>query len=196
MPTKHTTMQIGRDQVENALHGIRFAASLDRPINTEVVINFADLGLSDVQADSWFLNLKESYARWWRYQKKLGLVDTSPIYTLAHANPHGRRHVHWALHIPDALYSDFELAVTKRIKKKIVGDVPNDAVLVRQITNAGTLGKYIFRGVDPAYAVYFHMSYSNEGDVYGRRVCTSNAISRAARKRAGWQRKRFRSRLA
>ena len=48
----------------------------------------------------------------------------------------------------------------------------------------------ILKGIDPAYGRYLHIRPANEGIVTGRRTGASRAIGRAARKAAGWKRKK------
>lgn len=189
--TKYTTAQIGHKQATNIFHAIRFANDNGRPLNLMVTINLADLGLSDEGAGDFFREARARVARWWVYEKKKGRPFGTFDDVSAHANPPtGRRHVHWLIHAPSGVRYEVESVIESRLKKMLKLDCLGDALQVQDVTGAGTLGKYILKGVDPLYADYFHMWTSDEGLVSGRRVHTSRSIGRAGRDRAGWIRKR------
>lgn len=192
MPTKYGTAHIGRNQAENVLHGIRYATETGRPINAHVTISFVALGIHDDRAGAIFRELQARLSRWWRYERSKGR-DLGPLIGMhSHANPAGSRHVHWLLHLPGEIEAEF-VAKAARLLKKLVGVVDlKDALHVGSVSTPGTLAKYILRGIDPSYADYLHIAPANEGTVTGRRTGVSRAIGRAARRAAGWKRKRSR----
>ncbi|MGA0607899.1 hypothetical protein ACO2Q0_18060 [Phenylobacterium sp. VNQ135] len=184
------TAFIGRRAAENVLHAIRYAGEVGRPINAHVTINFATLGIGDDAAGAVFRDLQARLSRWWRYERAKGR-DLGPLLGVhSHANPAGSRHVHWMTHLPASIRGEFE-AKTARMLRKITGvDDLKDALHVGDVETPGSLAKYILKGIDPAYAGYLHIKPANEGIVSGRRTGASRAISRAARKAAGWKRKK------
>lgn len=188
--TKYGTASIGRRAAENGLHAVRFAADSGTPINSLITISFIALGIHDDEAGAAFRQLQISLGRWWRYQRKdKGRNIGSPIGVYAHANPAGSRHVHWLMHLPREIESDFVAAATKRLCKISGLDDIGDALHVQPVTAPGGVAKYAFRGIDPAYADYLHIQAANEGQVSCRRTGTSRAIGLAARREAGWNRK-------
>lgn len=95
-------------------------------------------------------------------------------------------------HLPAGIRGEF-VTKTARLLRKIVGvDDLKDALHVGDVETPGSLAKYILKGIDPEYAAYLHIKPANEGFVSGRRTGASRAIGRAARKAAGWQRKKAR----
>ena len=191
MATKYATGHIGRRAAENALHGIRFAAEQGRPLNTQVTISFIELGIDDTEAGTIFQAFQGRVGRWWAYQRDDKGRDLGPLMGVhSHANPAGSRHVDWLTHVPPEALPDFR-AVLKNRLQKLTGRIDlGDALHIQTIDTPGSLAKYIFRGIDPAYAAYLHIEAANEGLVSGRRTGASRAISRAARRRAGWVRKK------
>lgn len=190
MATKCGTASIGRRAAENALHAIRYAGQTGRAINAHITISFIALGIHDDEAGAVFRKLQISLSRWWRYQRKdKGREIGPPVGVYAHANPAGSRHVHWLMHIPADIRTDFIAALNKRLCKISGLDDIGDALHVQDVDRPGGLAKYAFRGIDPAYADYLHIRPQNEGTVSCRRTGTSRAIGKAARKGAGWNRK-------
>lgn len=192
MATKYGTSSIGRRALLNALHAIRYAADLGRVFNTFVTINFATLGIGDDEAGAIFQELQARVSRWWGYQRdNRGRADLGRIMGVhSHANPAGSRHVHWMLHVPDEARDEFETTVAKRLRALTKTDDLKDALHFQDVKHAGNMAKYMFRGVDPLYAEHFFMKAANEGTVTGRRTGASRACGRAARRDAGWLRKR------
>jgi hypothetical protein len=189
--TKYGTHSIGRRAAENALHAIRYAGLTGRPINTHVTISFIALGIHDDEAGAVFRKLQISLARWWRYQRKdKGREIGAPVGVYAHANPAGSRHVHWLLHLPEDIRDDFIAAVNKRLCKIAGLDDIGDALHVQEVDRPGGIAKYVLRGIDPAYAEYLHIRAANEGTVACRRTGTTRIIGKAARKSAGWNRRK------
>lgn len=189
--TKYATAQIGHRPATNIFHAVRFANDNGRPLNLMVTINFTDLGLSDHEAGDFFRDARARIARWWTYQRSKNRPFGTFDDVAAHAHPpKGRRHVHWLLHVPNGARYEIEAIIENRIKKMLKLDCLGDAVQIKDVTNPGTLAKYILRGTDPQYADYFKMNTSDEGIIYGRRVHASRSIGYAGRARAGWKRKR------
>ena len=190
MATKYGSSHIGRRPAENALHAIRFATAVDRPINLSVCINFETLGVSEDQAGKMFRVLRTNIVRWWKYQRVGKGRDVGEVFDYhAHANPCGSRHVHWQINVPDFLEQEFREAVESRLRSQIQRSDLGDALHFKPIPKPGSHALYVLRGIEPDYADYLHIRAANEGTVTGRRTGVSRAVSKAARKRAGWQRK-------
>jgi hypothetical protein len=195
MPTKYGTASIGRRAAENALHAVRFASAVNRPINSLLTLSFVALGIHDDQANALFRKLQASVARWWRYQRKDKNRDIGPsVAVYAQANPAGSRHVHVLLHLPASVEADFYVAVAKRLRKLTGVDDLGDALHMKRIEWPGGAAKYVLRGINPAYGPYLHIEPFNEGHVTGRRTGTSRFIGKSARDAAEWNRRAHRPR--
>lgn len=192
MATKYGTSSIGRRALENALHALRFAREQGRRANVLVTINFSTISIGDDRAGAIFQDLQARVGRWWAYQRDgKGRSDLGRMMGVhSHANPAGSRHVHWLIHVPPPARLEFEKTVASRLRKVAERDDLKDALHFLDVVADGGTAKYIFRGIDPAYADYFFIRAANEGTVTGRRTGASRACSRAARREAGWVRKR------
>ena len=191
MRTKYGTLYVGRRAAENALHAVRYATLTGRQMNTLITISFCRLGVEDDKAGKLFHRLQANISRWWRYQRDQKKRNIGPLTGMyAHANPAGSRHVHWLIHLPVEIRSEFRDSLLKRLCKLTGLDDVGDACHVKDVDHPGGAAKYVLRGIDPLYSKYLHIRASNEGAVSCRRTGTSRSIGKAARKQAGWNRRK------
>ncbi|MBX3476197.1 MAG: hypothetical protein KF910_01165 [Brevundimonas sp.] len=163
-------------------------------MNTHVTVSFAPVGIDAEVAGRAFADLQARVTRWWRDQRQRQGRDIGELQGFhCHSNPAGSRHVHWVLHVPPAFAAAFADTVKNRLQK-ISGRVDlRDGLHIGPVHTPGSLAKYVLRGIEPEYADYLHIMAANEGLVAGcRRTGVSRAASKAARKRAGWVRKKRR----
>ncbi len=185
-------LYVGRRACENALHAVRYVGEAGRPMNTHVTISFDTVGIDPDVAGRDFADLQARVTRWWRDQRQRKGRDIGELLGFhCHSNPAGSRHVHWVLHVPPTIAADFANAVKDRLQK-ISGRVDlEDGLHIGPVYTPGSLAKYVLRGIEPEYADYLHIEAANEGLVAGcRRTGVSRAASKAARRRAGWVRKK------
>lgn len=194
-PTKHRTRRIGHRPGTNLFHAVRFAQSRGRPINTHITLSFTDLGLTEEEASDFFSGVRNGIARRWKREReeKGRLIGT---FDDAHAHEHpagGRRHVHWIMHRPPGVSrAEIEREIRNRVQKRAGLDDLGTALHFQhddQVRGPGTLAKYILKGMDPAFAGYFHMRTEDMGVITGRRTGVSRSLGGAARKLAKWDRK-------
>lgn len=188
--TTYQTRFVGYRPFTNALHGERFAREVGRPLNYLITINFRDLGLVDgTPASTAFSAILRSVSRDWKRSNR----SLPPFYWVCvHANPNDIRHVHWFAHVPESFRMEFREILERRVQEAAACPVPHGALHTKDVPEgAPRVMKYIGRGVPPSFVDYFHLpSCSDEGLVTGRRIQTSRNLSRAARDRGGWSRKR------
>lgn len=184
------TGHVARRSAENVLHSIRFARDLNQPFNRFVTIDFSSLGIEEEAAGPLFIKLRQCVSRWWRYERKKNPALPELFHNYCHANPAGRRHVHWLLSVPDDMTAAFDKTVEDRLLKLTQLDALGDALHMQKATAPGNAGKYMMKGIDPMFAGYLHIQHVDEGVVTGRRTGVSRNIGRTARSRAGWQRRR------
>jgi hypothetical protein len=152
-----------------------------------VTLNFDCLGIGDEIADRVFSEIRARVSRGWKYQRERGRTIPDFMWVFIHANPDGKRHVHWMVHVPLAFEEEFKALVRERVQKVTGQDDLESALHFQETTNPSRRMKYIAKGVDPFYAAYFHFRrVEDEGVVSGRRIQTSRTLSKAARDRAGW----------
>jgi len=198
-PTTISTGYIPRRSAENIFHAVRFAEYQQRPLNTFITVNLGDLGIPAEIASKEFAQIRGATRRRWnrhrdKYDPSLGKFD----FVVAHENPGGDcPHAHWMAHVPKKYQTRFAAALEASLKRFIDVDDLGTALVIKPIETPGTLAKYILKGVDPYYAEYFYMDQAtDQGPVLGRRVATSRSLAKSARLKAGWVRKRRRSKSA
>lgn len=186
------TAFIGVRPATNFFHGVRFAADEQRPLNVGITINWDRLGIADPEAMDKFRDLRRRVRRRWSYLRGssapgLGSFDDAGV----HENPDGRRNTHWIIRVPQTYQADFRSAVTRFLKKVADTDAVGRALHFQKVERAGTYAKYLAKGIQPEYAEYFHTEATDQGFIEGRgRTFVGRAIGFAARKQAGWKRKR------
>ena len=174
----------------NVLHGVRYAHDTDHPLNWEVIVAWHLLGIDDGPASVAFRALRRKVWCAWKYATGHALLDVA-----VHENPSGRfgelRNTHWAAHVTAGEEGRFRTTVTKYLRKVTGIRDLGAALLIRPVSAAGGLAKYMLKGVDPAFGSHLYIKPEPQGFIggYGR-TFVSRALSRAARKRAGWVRKR------
>ncbi len=175
----------------NAFHAVRFANEEGRGLDLFVTINLSKLGVAADDGCAFISKLRVKMNGAWKYQRDMKGAPLGPFDGLgSHENPDGKRHVHWMVRVPVSARPWFEVTLTKFLRKMSGVEELGTALEIKPIYAAGTLAKYILKGVSSDYAAYFHMSATDQGVVVGRRTFVSRSLSRTARKAAGWKRKR------
>jgi hypothetical protein len=183
------TTHIGVRQATGVYHATRFSAARQQSINLGVDINWDRLGVDDTTASTIFRELKRRVARRWAHLRKTSCPELEPLtYVGTHENPEGKRNTHWCAYVAPGFQSEFRRTVEERLKKLTGVENLGRALRFKRIATAGTHNKYILKGVNPAYARYFHMRAVDQGFVGGRgRVFISRTIGWTARQTAGWR---------
>jgi hypothetical protein len=178
----------------NVLHAARFATDTGRPFTLRVTINWNRLGIEDDDALRTWRACRDKVTRRWRYLQGLHGADVGRLAGVAsHENPGGKRNTHWMVAVPAAWEAEFRRTVAKYLAKVSGADELGAALLIEPLHAVGGAMKYALKGVDPRFQVYFKIDAKDQGFVAGRgRTFVSREISLAARKRAGWTRKRRR----
>lgn len=194
-PTKYATRAISRTAAENILHAIRFASARGRPFNTHITVSFTDLGIEPAEAGAFFSSVRNSLSRRWNRERcirgrDIGALDDAFV----HEHPrNGRRHAHWLLHRPVAVPShELEQAITKRVMRRTGLDDLGSALHFQHddvVRAPGMLGKYLLKGLDPAYGTYYRIRTEDMGTIFGRRTGASRTVGFSARRAAGWRRR-------
>ena len=188
---------LNRHPAENICHAFDFAAWLGCPLNNYIVVNFASA--DEDQAGAIFRTIRHKYRDWLnRRTKQLYGEALSPMYVYTLENPNGMAHCNWVLHVPPELQAEFDKKRVRWIARAHGNARPYD-VKSRAVDpdTAKSLCKYIIKGTDSRFVGYLHLENyaAPQGRVWGRRAGTSPAISRAARKDAGFIAKRDRGKL-
>jgi hypothetical protein len=194
MTTKPGTFSIGPKQAARTFHAVRFANDNGRALNLLVTIDFSSLGIAPDDAAELFRKVWQKFTRWYAYQRdrkgrQFGRFDAYAV----HEHPQqGPRHVHWVMRAPEGARPEIEHAIRTRLEKLTGYACLGRAIHFQEVGAAGQLAKYTLKGVHPAYAEHFHMQAKPQGFISGRRITISRSIGYAARKNAGWERRRAR----
>lgn len=190
---------LNRHPAENICHAFDFAAWLGCPLNNYLVINFSSQ--DEERAGEIFRAIRHKYRDWLnRRTKQLYGEALPPMYVYTLENPNGMAHCNWVLHVPPALQAEFDRKRDRWFARAHGSTIsrPYDVKLcgVKSGT-AKSLCKYIIKGTDSRFVGYLHLGdyAAPQGRIWGRRAGTSPAISRAARKGAGFVAKRDRGKL-
>jgi hypothetical protein len=186
------THHVGVKQAERAFHAVRYASEIGRPLNLMVTVHFTALGIKPEEAGQVFRRLWSRVGRWWAYQRGAKARPLGPFDCVAiHEHPRERgRHAHWVLRAPNGARPDLERTIRSRLEKLTGFACVGRALNFKKVDTPGCVAKYVLKGVDPAYARYFHMEASDQGFIYGRRLAISRSIGAAARAKARWKRTR------
>jgi len=191
------TDHLNRHPAENICHGFDFAAYLGRPLNNYIVLNFDEESAN--HSGAIFQAIRHKFRDWLnRRTKKLYSKPLSAMYVYTHENPNGHAHCNWVVHVPPELQAEFDQKRQKWIERAHKNVRRFDVVAERvNPATAKSLAKYIIKGTDSRFVSYLHLQAyaAPQGRVWGRRACTSEAISRAARQAAGFKAKRDRGKL-
>lgn len=192
MATKRGTSSIGPKQTARAFHAARYATEIGRPFNLLVTVDTTGLGIDDTDAGVFVRELWARVTRWWAYQRDKKERQIGAFHAVVvHENPdQGPRHAHWYMHVPDEIADEIERVVVSRAERIAQLDCVGKAVHFLTTKHPGGVMKYILKGVDERYAEHFHMEAKDQGEVVGRRITTSRSVGYAARKQAGWTRKK------
>lgn len=186
------TYHIGIRPATNLFHAARFGAENGRAPTLAVTINWSRLDVPEERASELFRDLRRRVHRRWKYLREAGAALGTLDDFGAHENPDGRRNTHWSARVPDHGRAEFEETVAKRLRA-VTGlrGLPEGALHFQPIHALGGHMKYLTKGVRPDAASYFHLDAVSQGFVSGHgRTFVSRSLGFAARKAAGWKRKR------
>lgn len=188
------TDHLNRRPAENICHAFDYAEAIDRPLNNYVVVNLR--GEAADNAASIFERVRHKFRDWFnRRTRQLYGAALPPIYVYTLECPNGMAHANWVINIPPPLQDEFERKLDRWVEKAQGRVGPFDARLKPvKAGTAKTLAKYLLKGIDPLYVGYLHLDAyaAPQGRIWGRRAGASPAISRAARRAAGFVAKRHR----
>lgn len=187
--TKYTTNSIPYASAINALHARRFAMEIGLPLNVMVSINWSLLGVTEYGSTALFKELKTRVRRAWRHRFLTGQETAGFAYVEVQENPDGKNHTHWVFHANEINIEWYQSIIEQRLEKLCGISLPKKVVKFTRIETGGSLFKYLFKGISPAYSKMLYIDAKDQGTVYGQRTGVSRNISITARKRAKWVRK-------
>ena len=192
------SQHIARKVTQNAFRGFDFAEDSGTPLNIYVVVNMRETAAKS--AGTCFAEVHHKYRDWLCYKQRANTAPVRPICVATQEHPvSGYPHFNWVLHVPPALIPEFRAKLPGWVAK-VLGIVGPFDVKIKTVTpsTAKRLANYILKGTDPAFIDHFHLRklydrHGPQGTVYGKRAFISMAIGVAARRQAGWTKRRRRN---
>jgi len=188
---------INRKLAQTIFHAFDFAKFIGKPLNVYTVINFRETDpemVGKVMGE-----VREKCRRWLkrRYEQN-DISDSKPLYVFTFENPRDSgAHVNWVTHIPAAFQAEFCKKVRGWVEKAQQAPTGHYDVKVKKVNpyTDKSLAKYILKGTDPLFILYFHLEdYADEpqGPIHGRRAGACIGLNKAARDAAGFIPKKHR----
>ncbi|TXJ07803.1 MAG: hypothetical protein E6Q29_09655 [Alicycliphilus sp.] len=167
---------IRRQQATNIKPAIRLAEKRETPLNHFVTINFTHLECDEATVSDVFAAIRERFGRWLRggsaKEKRRAAAFVWVI-----ENGGGHLAAHWLVHVPDSRRADFEARLLGWVSKETgVADIEGTALDVKFARTPLGAGKYMMKGIDPAFAAFYGITHVPQGQVHGKRCGFSQSL--------------------
>ncbi len=161
---------IRRKTAANIHHAIRIADALGSPLNTFVTVNFSMTACEVEKVSEAFARLRNSRFSHWarRPSRRSGAAPFKPAFIWVIEAGGGVTAAHWLVSIPPERRADFEKKLAKWIDA-VAGGSFRSTINIKDAPNPRGVGRYILKGMDPAWAAMFGIRFKDQGKVYGRR---------------------------
>ena len=174
---------IRRQQITNIKPAIRLAEKNGTPLNRFVTLNFTHTACDAGAVSLAFSDLRERFMRWFRRNQRDTQHGAAFIWVAENANDHAA--IHWLVHIPDARLADFRARLPIWLAKVTGGIICDDsAINVKPAHTPLGAGKYMMKGIDPAYAAFYRIRPVPQGIVHGKRCGFSQSLGPSACRQA------------
>lgn len=176
---------IRRRPGSNALHAVRFAANLKRPLNTFVTVNITHTSCPIDVVSKRFAELRNQRFQRWADYKPRGISEARngpPTFIWSIENSNGVINIHWLVYISPKFRKEFDIKIIKWVKS-IMGPIDDTECVVdiKDAYNPEGAKLYMMKGLEPVYAKAWKIRHKYQGLVIGKRCGTSINIGRSAR---------------
>lgn len=157
-----------------------FARAQGLSLNCFVTIKASD---TDCDPDRWLGGLeyvRDQAAKWLAYQAGCSFMPYAAVWAIE--SPRGRTHLHWLLHLPEALWARFEAMLRKWVYRGL--GVPQSGVIHMRVADGNAIN-YLLKGQAPEHVPNPRWRGS-QGGVKGKRCGMSQSLGPSARRSAGW----------
>lgn len=198
---RHPHAHIDQRQAENFCLAINWATAIGRPLNRFVTINFAHTDCPPDLVSAAFERLRDNHFSPWLYYLSIhrpNLGHPTHVWVIesargmAHALPASNHmvHVHWLLHLPLGLDTEFVIRLPNWLATVVPGPHfdPVNAIDVKNVYDLPRLQRYMLKGLDPRCAPVFGVKARSQGIIVGKRCGVSRSLGPAARLLHGHQR--------
>lgn len=181
---------IGQKAAQSLYHAFQQAERIGRPLTVLVTINFASTRCCPTKAVEAFSRLRRHHFNKWMRRRG---VEPTGVYAfentrddivfdvVAPGAPHNV-HVHWGVHVPEALAHDFEMAALEWIEA-VSGGLQDPATVIKITYRPMRVVRgYLLKGCIDAWAqIYGAVAKPQGAIVGGRRSGTTINIGKSAR---------------
>jgi hypothetical protein len=174
---------IRRQQATNIKPAIRLAEKRGVPLNRFVTINFTNLDCDESAVSYAFAEIRERFARWLRSGAvRKGRKAAAFVWVIE--NGGGHLAAHWLVHVPEDRFADFQARLSGWVCKATgVAAIEGTALDIKRAGTPLGAGKYMMKGIDPAYADFYGITHVPQGLVHGKRCGFSQSLGPAACRR-------------
>ena len=176
-PSSH----INRKPAAHLLNAINLARRLGRPLNQFVTINFDHTACPAKLVSRQFKRLRDNYFSPWLRRNGVGPI-APPTFVWSVEND-GACAVHWLVHIPKGRVGDFRKRLHDWLAS-VAGEIRcSQAIHVRYAPAPPGAGKYMLKGINPAWAQPYGIRHISQGIVHGKRSGFSRCLGPTTRRR-------------
>lgn len=194
--SQYSSTVIGAKSAQTNYYAEEQAIRIKLPFTHLVTINYSNTQLPPKEATRAFAKLRSSYFVKWANRKELARdLRFAPTYVFAFENardgvafntmedgdPHNV-HVHWAVHIPEKRFQDFENLLWGWVEKTTGGINDTEAINIKP--SNGRLSGYLVKGTTKTNAERYARGRQAEpqGIIFGRRADTSRNLGPTKRR--------------
>lgn len=168
---------IRRQQITNIKPAIRLAEKRGTPLNRFITINFTQIGCAAESVSIAFSEVRERFGRWLRRGAGTGSATKTAAFVWVIENGGDQLAAHWLVHVPPQREADFRIRLTAWLQKAVPGCNPEGRDIdIKQARTPLGAGKYMMKGLDPAYGDFYRIRPVPQGVVQGKRCGFSQSL--------------------
>jgi hypothetical protein len=182
------SLHIDHRQVLNIQRATQYAARIGRPLNTTVTLNIGHTQCEEHEISKMFEQLRDRHFTKWLRDRATSRSKPEwlpALYVWAIEGTKGHPNIHWLLHIPPPLRTEFGSKLgswlTRLASPFTEGQRP---ILVQSAYDPMGATLYLLKGADPKCGRLYKIKTRPQGLVIGKRAGMSKALGPAARARS------------
>lgn len=176
---------INRKPASNLFHAIRIAEKIGQPLTHFVTLTFKRADCAPEEVSSRFEKMRDDRFSPWsrRPRKRSGARPVAPTYVWVIEAAGGVISVHWMVHLPQGRVNDFTARLPSWVEYMTDAPINAGAIDVRPAETPKGAGKYMLKGIDPAWAASYRINHISQGVVHGKRSGYSRNLGPTAKRR-------------
>jgi hypothetical protein len=176
---------IRRKPAANLYHAIRIAKAIGLPLNVFVTVNLSELGIPPEEASKRFrFLLSNRFGPWVTRAPRHSQVRTCQstyVWVLEAAG--GVMAVHWVAHVPEERLADFQSRLPDWVESVTGGAPLAGAIHEKDHIEPRSLGKYLLKGMEEAFAPFYGVEHKPQGAIVGKRSGFSQNLGPSVKRR-------------